>query len=150
MTKSPGKRPSAGAASFDRRPKRQREDADPVVRYLGALQAEVMEIMWERGGATVREVVDQLNLTRRFAYTTILTLVSRLQARGLLVREREGRRFRYRPATSREEFLRQLSDDLIDRLFEDFGDIGVARLGERLEELDRTRRRKLGRVRDGT
>lgn len=149
MTKSPGKRESAGVASFDRRPKRQREDADPVVRYLGALQAEVMEIMWERGGATVREVVDQLNLTRRFAYTTILTLVSRLQARGLLVREREGRRFRYRPATSREEYLRQLSDDLIDRLFADFGEIGIARLGDRLEELDRTRRRKLGRARDG-
>lgn len=132
---------------FDRRSRRQRESADPVARYLGELQAEVMAAFWRRGDATVRDVVDDLNRTRKLAYTTVLTLVSRLWTRGLLVREPEGRGFRYRPAKSRDVLLGELSDELIDRLFADFGEIAVARLGERLETLDPKRRARLERER---
>src|SRR5712692_7674163 len=124
-----------GMAAFDRRSKRQRQSDDPVARYLGDLQAAVMEIFWRRESATVREVADQLNTKRSLAYTTVLTLVSRLWSRGLLTRQPEGRGFRYRAAKSRDEFLAELSDQLIDRLFADFGAIGVARVGERLNEL---------------
>lgn len=134
-------------ANLDRRSTRQRENTDPVARYLGELQAEVMAIFWRRDSATVREVVDELSKRRRLAYTTVLTLVSRLWSRGLLTREAEGRGFRYRPAKTREEFLRQLSDELIDRLLSDFGEIGVARLGERLDELDLKRKRRLRQAR---
>ena len=41
--------------AFDRRPRRQRQSRDPVARYLGDLQAAVMEIFWRRDSATVRE-----------------------------------------------------------------------------------------------
>lgn len=128
---------------FDRRSKRQRDSADPVVRYLGELQAEVMESFWQRGDATVREVVADVNRTRALAYTTVLTVVSRLWSRGLLAREQAGRGFRYRPALTRDELLRNLSDELIDRLFDDFGAVAVTRLGERLEALDPKRRAML-------
>jgi predicted transcriptional regulator len=120
---------------LDRRPRRQRASPDPVVRYLGDQQAAVMDLFWHRESATVREVATELNKTRALAYTTVLTLVSRLWSRGLLTRERDGRGFRYRGATSRDEFLARLSDELIDRLFDDFGAVAVARLGERLSSL---------------
>ena len=131
--------------NIDRRAKKQRISADPVARYLGELQAEVMDVLWERKTATVREVVEQLNKRRRrkLAYTTVLTLVSRLYARGLLEREPESRGFRYYPACSRDELLAQLSDELIDRLLDDFGQIAIARLDARAGELDAGRRRKL-------
>ncbi|MHB8643467.1 MAG: BlaI/MecI/CopY family transcriptional regulator [Gaiellaceae bacterium] len=132
---------------LDRRPQRQRASRDPVVRYLGALQAAVMEIIWRRESATVREVVDELNKKRDLAYTTVLTLVSRLWSRGLLDREPEGRGFRYHAAKSREEFLAELSDELIDRIFADFGAIGVARIGERLDELNAQEKQRLKRRR---
>jgi len=128
---------------FDRRSKRQRQSRDPVARYLGDLQAAVMEIFWRRDSATVREVADELNKKRSLAYTTVLTLVSRLFSRELLSREPEGRGFRYRATKSREEFLAQLSDRLIDRLFADFGAIGVARVGERLDEFNEGERKRL-------
>ncbi len=134
-----------GMSSFDRRPKRQRESRDPVARYLGDLQAAVMEIYWRRESATVREVADELNKKRSLAYTTVLTLVSRLWSRGLLEREPEGRGFRYWAAKSRDDFLAELSDELIDRLFADFGAIGVARVGERLNELSAQERQRLTR-----
>lgn len=125
----------------DRRSRRQRENLDPVARYLGELQAEVMGIFWHRESATVRDALDELNKRRGLAYTTVLTLISRLWSRGFLTRVPEGRGFRYRAARTREEFLRDISDELIDRLIGDFGEIAVARLGERLAELDQTETR---------
>jgi predicted transcriptional regulator len=131
--------------SFDRRSRRQRESDDPIARYLGEVQAEVMSIFWRRESATVREALDDLNGRRRkkLAYTTVLTIVSRLWQRGFLEREPEGRGFRYRAARSRDALLAELSDELIDRLLTDFGDVAVARLGERLDGLDAARLRKL-------
>lgn len=133
--------------SFDRRTKRQRSCADPVDRYLGELQAEIMRFFWENENATVADVEAGLNRKRRLAHTTVLTLVTRLWARGLLERQREGRRHRYAAAKSRDQFLRELSDELIDRLFSDFGDIAVAQLGERFEQLDPARMGQLSRRR---
>ena len=139
----------APVPGYDRRAKRQRESSEPVARYLGELQAEVMAILWRRESATVREVVEELNERRKqtLAYTTVLTLTSRLWSRGLLAREPEGRGFRYRPAKTRDELLGELSDELIDRLFADFGEIAVARLGDRLGALDRNREAQLGSTR---
>ncbi len=136
---------------LDRRSRRQRESADPVARYLGGLYAEVMHVFWRRGDATVRDVLDELNAQRTqrpLAYTTALTMVSRLWSRGLLQREPEGRGFRYRPVKSRDELLAELSDELIDRLLADFGEIAIARLGARLEGLDPARAQKLRRARE--
>jgi predicted transcriptional regulator len=127
-----------GMASFDRRTKRQRESDGPLARYLGELQAEVLEVFLQRDSATVREAVEEMNerRKRKLAYTTVLTLVSRLYGRGFLAREAEGRGFRYWAVKDREGLLGDLSDQLIDRLLADFGDIAVARLGERLGDLD--------------
>ena len=129
----------------DRRSIPQRENDDPVARYLGGLQTEVMDVFWHHDSATVREALDTMNKRRRqkLAYTTVLTLVSRLWGRGLLNRTPEGRGFRYRAVWNRHDLLVRLSDELIDRLLDDFGDIAVARLGERLEHLDPTRFKKL-------
>lgn len=129
---------------LDRRPERQRKGRDPIARSFGQLQATVMDIFWKRDTATVREVVEALTKRRRpLAHTTVLTLVTRLWSRGLLSREPEGRGFRYRATRTREQLLADLSDELIDRLLKDFGDIGLARLNEKLEELDRVSLKKL-------
>ncbi len=101
-----------------------------------------MQIFWARESATVREIVAALAPRRQFAYTTVLTLVSRLWSRGLLTREPEGRGYRYRAAKSREDFMREISDAVLDRLIDDFGEIAVARLDERLDELRRASRRQ--------
>jgi predicted transcriptional regulator len=105
-----------------------------------------MNIFWERDSATTREALEVMNKRRRrnkLAYTTILTLVTRLWQRGLLERDPEGRGFRYRAAKSRDALIGDLSEELIDRLLDDFGDIAVAQLGERLGELDPARVKKL-------
>ncbi|MDX6535738.1 MAG: Penicillinase repressor, partial [Gaiellales bacterium] len=76
-------------------------------------------------------------------YTTVLTLVQRLYARDLLVREPAGRTFRYRAAQSRDELIAIWSDELIDRLIDGYGQIALARLHDRLQSLDPERRAEL-------
>ncbi|SRR6266536_2473894 len=141
----------------DRRPRRQRASKDPIERELGRAQAEIMQVFWSRSeGATVPVVHADLNKRRArghrpaVAYTTVLTFVQRLHARGLLEREREGRGHRYRPTMAREELLGAWSDELIERLLTDYGDIALVRLDDRLRGVDAKTLEKLRRARRGT
>jgi predicted transcriptional regulator len=138
----------------DRRSRRQRTRRDPVARELGQAQADIMNVFWRLpDGATVPELHEEINKGRtrkgedELAYTTVLTFVQRLQARKLLKRKPEGRGFRYWPTMDREELMASWSDELIDRLLGDYGDVAVARLDERLSELDPARREKLRKAR---
>ena len=103
-----------------------------------------MNVIWARAGATVPEIHAAINEKRQTdaAYTTVLTLVQRLSARNLLTREPEGRTFRYTATQSRDELLASWSDEMIDRLIDDFGPIAIARLDDRMRSLDSERRAK--------
>ncbi|MDX6456202.1 MAG: hypothetical protein QOD48_2309 [Gaiellaceae bacterium] len=129
----------------DRRRLSQRTSSDPIVSELGAAQAEIMDVIWSRRSATVPEIHAAINAKRETdaAYTTVLTFVQRLHARNLLQREPEGRTFRYRATQSRDELLATWSDEMIDRLIDDYGQIAIARLDSRLQSLDSERREKL-------
>ncbi len=103
-----------------------------------------MELVWRKGSATVREV--HRTLTRRqkdLAYTTVMTVMSRLHEKGFLSREPEGNAFRYHPTASRDEFLADASLEVFSGLSEDLSgpvmSAFVDKLGadesRRLEEL---------------
>ena len=65
---------------------------------LGPLESEIMRLVWKAAGpVSVRDVVDELNAGRRdrLAYTTVMTVMSRLAEKGALTRVREGRGYRY-------------------------------------------------------
>jgi len=72
-------------------------------RRLGALEAEVLAFVCSRGDwVGVNDILSVLHGQRR-AYTTVMTIVTRLCDKGLLQRQRRGRGFVYRPALSKEE-----------------------------------------------
>jgi predicted transcriptional regulator len=77
-----------------------------LTQALGPLEVRVMEEMWARGLARVRDLIDSFP---GVAYTTLMTTADRLFRKGLLVRERDGRAFRYRPRWTREEFHLRLA-----------------------------------------
>src|SRR5437660_112679 len=70
---------------------RAKPDSDPVPPPLHELEAEVMEELWTSGEAPVRAVMDSLNrrASKERAYTTYMTIMARLNKKGLLVRRRE-------------------------------------------------------------
>ena len=57
----------------------------------------LMKIVWRRRTATVREVYEDLRETRRIAYTTVMTMMNVLVAKGYVTRTKDDRAFRYRP-----------------------------------------------------
>jgi len=70
---------------------------------LGALQKAVMEAVWELGGATVQQVRDRVNRVPLPAYTTILSVMQKLEKAGWLTHRAEGRSYVYLPSRSRQE-----------------------------------------------
>ena len=73
------------------------------VRPLGDLEAAIMELLWDSGASRlVRDVVADLGPQRPLAYTTVMTVMDNLHRKGWLIRERDGRAWRYAPAVSRQ------------------------------------------------
>ncbi len=105
-------------------------------RVLGALEAKVMEVLWHRSPASIREVWDEVKLKRPLAFNTVMTVMNRLVEKGLLRREDRRGNYRYHPRVSREVFLARVSHDVAETLIQDFGDIAVAQFIEVLQEVD--------------
>ena len=88
-------------------------------RYrLGNLQLEIMKVLWTAGPSKVSQVHEALGAEEGLAYTTIATMLRKMEARGLVTHESQGRSFVYRAAVSDQDVTRSMSDDLIDRVFE--------------------------------
>jgi len=112
---------------------------------LGPLEAEVMGVLWRAGEPTsVREVVDRLNAGREspLAYTTVMTVLTRLAGKGVLAREARGRGFVYTPAVA------DTADIAVRGVLAEFGDAALARFVDRVE-LDSGLRARLRRLMDG-
>jgi predicted transcriptional regulator len=84
---------------------------------LGNLQLKIMQVLWTAGPAKVSEVHDALGPEAGLAYTTIATMLRKMEARGLVTHESEGRSFVYRAAVSDQDVSQSMADDLIDRVF---------------------------------
>lgn len=77
---------------------------DGLESLMGPLEAKVMDVIWERGETTVREVWESLGGEELAAYTTVMTIFHRLHDKGYIEREAIGRAHLYRPCASRDEF----------------------------------------------
>lgn len=84
---------------------------------LSEAQLEVMNVVWDRGGATVAEVRAGLPPGRDLARNTILTVLDRLVEKGWLVRDAAGRPIRYRAAVGRAATLGTVVRRLVDTAF---------------------------------
>ncbi len=127
-----------------------KEEADPGPS-LGDLESDVMGVVWEIGEATVQDVQRALEPRRPLAYTTVMTVMSRLAQKGFLQRRKEGRAYVYAPAASQERYAGSQLRSLVRRLYEGASGKAIAHLLEtddnvsqqeleRLEALIRARR----------
>jgi predicted transcriptional regulator len=85
---------------------------------LGDLQLRIMKVLWERGPASVAEVHEAIGPEGGLAYTTIATMLRKMEARALVSHSSEGRRFLYRAAIEPDVVTRSMANDILDRLFE--------------------------------
>ena len=115
---------------------------------LHELEAEVMEEVWERGEASVREVMEVLNAgaDKERAYTTYMTIMARLVGKGLLERRREGKTDFYAPRYTREQYADLRARAELDSIVDQFGELALAHIARQLAGLDPKRRRALQRL----
>jgi BlaI family penicillinase repressor len=85
---------------------------------LGDLQLKIMKVLWEREEAGVADVLQALGADAGLAYTTVATMLRKMEARGLVEHVSEGRRFLYRAAVSPDAVTQSMADDILERLFE--------------------------------
>ena len=85
---------------------------------LGRLELQIMNVVWEKGKATVHDVKDVLGEGRKPAYSTILTMMRKLEAKGYLEHDVDDRTYVYRPIVSQEAARRGILGDIVERLFE--------------------------------
>ena len=85
---------------------------------LGDLQLKIMKVLWQRNECTVGEVFDIVGKERDLAYTTIATMLRKMEARGLVAHRVDGRTFIYRAAIDAHSITSNMSEHLLDRLFE--------------------------------
>ena len=85
-------------------------------RISGA-EHQIMEVLWRDSPLTAAEVYARVPREREWSDRTVKTLLGRLLAKGALSHEEEGRRYLYRPAVAREDYVARESRALLDRLF---------------------------------
>lgn len=116
-------------------------------KFLGELQLAIMEIVWERQPVSVSDVLRVINeQNRNLAYTTVMTIMSRLADKGWLVAEKRGRAFFYRAVHSRAEAEMAAVGEVVRALLEDFGEVAIAQFVKELDEIDPTQLSRLAEL----
>jgi BlaI family penicillinase repressor len=120
---------------------------------LGDLQLKIMKVLWDRTEAAVADVHQAVSSQGDWAYTTIATMLRKMEARGLVRHRLADRKFLYRPAVKAEEVTREMSAHLMEGLFEGSLSDMIAHLLttrqisreelDRLEKLIAERRKKI-------
>lgn len=80
-------------------------------------ELELLNVLWEKGPATVREVHEAIAQERELGYTTVLKIFQRMTEKGLVQREESGKAHTYRPTVPQQETQSQMLRDLSERLF---------------------------------
>lgn len=111
-------------------------------RGMGELQAEVLDVLWDRGGwLTPAEVRDALGGTPPLAYSTVMTILRRLWKKGQLERERDGKAFAYHATHSREEQMAERMSEMLGAAHDP-----ATALGHFVDRLDLEHQAQLRRI----
>jgi BlaI family penicillinase repressor len=85
---------------------------------ISEAELEIMQVLWDTDAPlTVTEVAERVDPKRSWSHSTVKTMLSRLEAKGALRHEEEGRRFVYTPVVPRDQYARKESRRLVDSLF---------------------------------
>jgi len=78
----------------------------------------IMKVIWRLDKATVRDVYETLREKRTIAYTTVMTMMKILEDKGYLRKSRVERAYVYKPAKPRQQVVRAMVQDFVDRVFD--------------------------------
>ena len=125
-----------------------RQGSHSLSKLLGDLEIEIMEHMWRREEATVRDITTDIQAARPVAYTTVMTVMGHLTEKRLLTRAPLDKKTHiYRVALTRDEFLARESQKMVDTLVADFGDLALAQFLGAIEAAEQVDARHIEQLR---
>jgi predicted transcriptional regulator len=113
---------------------------------LTEVELELMEILWQKGRATVGEIVESVT-DARLAYSSVLTMMRILEQKGYVAHEKEGRAFLYRTLIDRQQARQSAIGYLLKRFFNNSPELLVVNLLEH-DQLDEHEIKRLKRLID--
>jgi BlaI family penicillinase repressor len=84
---------------------------------LGRMQLLIMQVLWKNGRATAREITDGLNELEPVAHSTVQTLLRGLEDKGAVAHKAEGRTFVFFPLVEETRYQKNVTSDLLQRVF---------------------------------
>lgn len=87
------------------------------LRAMSPAETEILRLLWQLEEGTVQQICDALPAKRKIAYKTVQTLLRRLEDKGYLKHQVEGKAHVFYPAVKREQVVRRTVLDFVDRLF---------------------------------
>ncbi|GIK83687.1 MAG: penicillinase repressor [Patescibacteria group bacterium] len=112
-------------------------------KVLGPLEHQIMDIVWKQKKATVYSVVEELCQEKKLAYTTVMTVMSRLTKKGVLSREKKGKTFYYHPRLGKEKFIHSLVQNTIAKMIDTFGEEALVAFIDETKNLSQEHRQQL-------
>lgn len=107
---------------------------------LGPLEKEVMDVIWKEKQVSVKQVVSELSQSHSLAYTTVLTILSRLWKKGLLEREKNGKSFVYKPRRNKQQTLHTLIRASLHALVDRYGDDAIAAFIDEVNTIEKEKK----------
>ena len=98
---------------------------------LAPLELECLSVLWPLGEGTVRDIHRALAESRPRAYTTVMTIMDRLEQKGIVARRKVGRAFLYEPKLSAEEARLKAVEKIVEGFFNGSSEALVAHLSDR-------------------
>lgn len=89
---------------------------------LGPLEQTILSEIWKQKTATVRSVLDSLQSERELAYTTVMTIMTRLTEKNILERKKQGKGYVYSPINSKQNFIQNMIRATMATIIDHYGE----------------------------
>lgn len=115
-------------------------------KQISELEQKLMSFIWEKKKVSVRDVFIHINADRKTAYTTVGTLLTRLEKKGLIVRKALNRVNYYSPRITKPQYIKKISQIFINKIVSSYGEVGIASFVEGIEKLSKKDKEELVRL----
>ena len=117
------------------------------ITQLGPLEREILQIVWDKHPVSVNKVRAMLisHSQRKLAYTTVMTILSRLTDKQVLTRIKESRTYLYSPAEPKPQFLKSLVKATLNSMVDRYGQEALAAFVEETATFSRTERQTMAK-----
>lgn len=100
-----------------------------------------MDVIWDYKKCSVRDVLNHLKRNKKYAYTTVATILKRLNEKGLVTKKIGKGGYFYSPKLSKESYTKNIAQTFLKRFISSFGDTAVASFAESIEHLPKDKRK---------